>query len=83
MPKKLSTGPELPYSICCGAMASSPDGNGVILFGGKSYSKAKYLDVILELKSNGQGWVGSCLDNSNSKITTSAILACSDTGIHG
>ena len=40
-------------------MASSPDGNGVILFGGKSYSKARYLDVILELKSNGQGWVGS------------------------
>ena len=27
--------------------------------GGKSYSKAKYLDVIFELKSNGQGWVGS------------------------
>ena len=59
MPKKLSTGPELPYDICCGAMASSPDGNGVILFGGKSYSNARYLDVILELKSNGQGWVGS------------------------
>ena len=30
-------------------MASSPDGNGVILFGGE----------ILELRSDGQGWVGS------------------------
>ena len=59
MPKQLSTGPKLPYSIRATAMASSPDGNGVILFGGKSYSNARYLDVILELKSNGQGWVGS------------------------
>ena len=35
MPKQLSTGPELPYFISAGAMASSPDGKGVILFGGK------------------------------------------------
>ena len=38
-------------------MAPSPDGNGVILFGGVSGSG--YLDTILELKADGQGWVGS------------------------
>ena len=59
MHKQLFIGPELPYNIEIGAMASSPDGNGVILFGGKTYSKGRYLTDILELKSNGQGWVGS------------------------
>ena len=59
MPKKLSTGPELPYSICCGAMASSPDGNGVLLFGGYDGSTYPYTNNILELKSDDQGWVGS------------------------
>ena len=39
------------------AMASSPDGNGVILFGGEGYKG--YLDSILELRSNGQGWASS------------------------
>ena len=38
-------------------MAPSPDGNGVILIGG--YSGSEYLDTILELKADGQGWVGS------------------------
>ena len=50
----------MPYDIYGGAMASSPDGNGVLLFGGYSYSTGGgYLDSILELKSDGQGWVGS------------------------
>ena len=40
-------------------MASSPDGNGVILFGGKDGSYNPYTNTILELKSDGQGWVGS------------------------
>ena len=38
-------------------MATSPDGNGVILFGG--YSTSGLLDSILELRSNGQGWASS------------------------
>ena len=58
MLKHLSTGPELPYGISGSAMAPSPDGNGVILVGGWSSSKS-YLDSILELKADGQGWVGS------------------------
>ena len=60
MLKHLSTGPELPFGIgsISGAMAPSPDGNGVILIGGwdSSYNS---LDTILELKADGQGWVGS------------------------
>ena len=37
-------------------MATSPDGNGVILVGGRSSAA---LDSILELKADGQGWVGA------------------------
>ena len=36
-------------------MATSPDGNGVILVGG--YVSGTNLDSILELKADGQGWV--------------------------
>ena len=54
MTKHLFTGPELPYGIWRSAMATSPDGNGVILVGG--YNN---LDSILELKADGQGWVGA------------------------
>ena len=56
--KHLSIGPELPLGIGLATMASSPDGNGVILFGGES-STTLYVDTILELKSDGQGWVGA------------------------
>ena len=38
-------------------MSTSPDGNGVILVGG--YLSGKFLDSILELKADGQGWVGA------------------------
>ena len=55
--KHLSTGPELPYGISASAMAPSPDGNGVMLVGGRR--SGSYLDSILELKADGQGWVGS------------------------
>ena len=58
MLKHLSTGPELPFGIRYSAMAPSPDGNGVILVGGNGYVSS-YLDSILELKADGQGWVGS------------------------
>ena len=40
-------------------MASSPDGNGVLLFGGYDGSTYPYTNNILELKSDDQGWVGS------------------------
>ena len=39
-------------------MATSPDGNGVILVGGED-SSYNNLDSILELKADGQGWVGA------------------------
>ena len=60
--KHLSTGPELPYGITYSAMSTSPDGNGVILVGGYSSGKTggyDDLDSILELKADGQGWVGA------------------------
>merc|ERR1712062_872137 len=47
-------GPELPYGLSNSAMATSPDGNGVILVGGSRHSGS-----ILELKADGQGWVGA------------------------
>ena len=61
MLKHLSTGPWLPYGNGNGkyvsAMAPSPDGNGIILVGG--FTEYGYTDSILELKADGQGWVGS------------------------
>lgn len=55
--KHLSTGPELPYELYGSAMATTPDGNGVILVGGLINSGAS--DSIFELKADGQGWVGA------------------------
>ena len=58
MSLQLSTGPALPYDITGGAMASSPDGNGVILFGGykmTEYPSSQPLDSIFELKFVGVG----------------------------
>ena len=57
--KHLSTGPELPYGLQKSAMATSPDGNGVILVGGRISSSPWWSDSILELKADGQGWVGA------------------------
>ena len=57
--KHLSTGPELPYALWRSAMATTPDGNGVILVGGFLSSFPWYSDSILELKADGQGWVGA------------------------
>ena len=64
IPKQLSTGPKLPYGVRNGAMAPSPDGNGVLLFGGLFDIKHRpgtnvLYDSILELKSDGQGNIGS------------------------
>ena len=56
--KHLSTGPELPYGLYGSAMSTSPDGNGVILVGGAKYGSGPS-DSILELKADGQGWVGA------------------------
>ena len=62
MLKHLSTGPELPYRIWFSAMAPSPDGDGVILVGGFGaggiLGSGNELDSIIELKADGQGWVG-------------------------
>ena len=58
MTEKLSTGPKLPYNIDGGRMASSPDGNGVLLFGGRDDGRYSVTASIFELRSDGKGWVG-------------------------
>ena len=39
-------------------MASSPDGNGVLLFGGRDDGRYSVTASIFELRSDGKGWVG-------------------------
>ena len=48
-------------------MAPSPDGNGVILIGGGDSSHSS-LDTILEMKADGQGWVGSWTTLTTTKL---------------
>ena len=55
IPKHLSIGPALPFLFDRHKMATSPDGNGVIMFGGWAPDE-DYNNAILELKSDGQGW---------------------------
>ena len=49
-------GPPLPYKIAYSAMATSPDGGGVILFGGRNGDKGAYEDTILELRYGSDKW---------------------------
>ena len=51
----------MPFGIRDSAIAPSPDGNGVILFGGFLGGNLSPIgiDSILELKADGHGWVGS------------------------
>ena len=54
----LLAGPELPYTLCDSRMATSPDGRGVILFGGYNEDKwPQYReDAILELRFGADNW---------------------------
>ena len=54
-------GPPLPYKLDQSAMATSPDGGGVILFGGRNRARRngyKYAkeDTILELRYDSDKW---------------------------
>ena len=49
------TGPSLPYGLDTSAMAGSPDGRGVLLFGGSSYENT-YENRILELRAGADSW---------------------------
>ena len=48
-------GPALPYGLSHSAMAESPDGRGVLLFGGHSYEN-HYEKRILELRAGADSW---------------------------
>ena len=51
------TGPSLPYGLYDSAMAESPDGRGVILFGGDvSENSYKYENRTLELRAGADSW---------------------------
>ena len=49
------TGPSLPYGLNASAMAESPDGRGVLLFGGDSTENG-YEKRILELRTGADSW---------------------------
>ena len=49
------TGPSLRYGLAYSAMAESPDGRGVLLFGGwREYNQ--YEERILELRAGADAW---------------------------
>ena len=52
----LFAGPDLPYRFDDSAMATSPDGRGVILFGGYNGDKWAKDDTILELRYDSDKW---------------------------
>ena len=45
----------MPYGLAYSAMAESPDGRGVLLFGGMS-TENSYEDRILELRAGANSW---------------------------
>ena len=49
------TGPSLPYGLRYSAMAESPDGRGVLLFGGQN-DQSSDEDRILELHAGANSW---------------------------
>ena len=59
-------GPYLPYGLMYSAMAESPDGSGVLLFGG--YTENGREKRILELRSRADSWniLNVTLENSRS-----------------
>ena len=52
----LFTGPTLPYRLHSSAIATSPDGRGVILFGGYNRDKRAKEDTLLELRYDADEW---------------------------
>ena len=52
----LFAGPALPYRLLDSAMATSPDGGGVILFGGNNDDKGAKEDTLLELRFGAKFW---------------------------
>ena len=52
------SGPALPYALYWSAMAESPDGRGVLLFGGSTGFESGYIleDRILELRAGANSW---------------------------
>ena len=63
------TGPSLPYNLFLSAMAESPDGRGVLLFGGSSCCTENGVEKrILELRAGADSWniLNVTLENTRS-----------------
>ena len=63
------TGPSLPYGLYLSAMAESPDGRGVLLFGGSSCCTGNGVEKrILELRAGADSWniLNVTLENTRS-----------------
>ena len=67
------TGPSLPYGLEKSAMAESPDGRGVLLFGGlcTDYRKEKR---ILELRAGANSWNFLNVTLENARYSHAVIL---------
>ena len=50
------TGPSLPYLLYDSAMAESPDGKGVLIFGGYNQDEKIMENRILELRAGADSW---------------------------
>ena len=62
------TGPSLPYILNDSAMAESPDGKGVLLFGGQTLTIPYNSNRILELRAGADSWtiLNVTLENARS-----------------
>ena len=69
------TGPSLPYGLQDSAMAESPDGRGVILFGGKN-DESYYEKRLLELRADANSWniLEITLENARKNHLVIAVL---------
>ena len=66
------TGPSLPYGLAYSAMAESPDGRGVLLFGGcstENYQEKR----ILELRPEADSWKILNVSLQNGRIRHAVI----------
>ena len=67
------TGPSLPYGLQDSAMAESPDGRGVLLFGGQS--KENHQEKrILELRAGANSWNFLNVTLENARHSHAVIL---------
>ena len=65
----------MPYKLSNSAMAESPDGKGVLLFGGHNKDNNTSEDTILELRAGANSWtiLNVTLENRREEHTVISI----------